>query len=145
MSRHISDAWRKLIAERAFYLCEYCLIHADDTAWTCPVDHIISLKHGGAHHPDNMAQACLICNRDKGADLGTILMSGDFARLFNPRKDKWWEHFELKNGLILPKTDIGEATVKVLGFNSTDRVLERRWLIEQGRYPHPDALGFMQP
>ena len=34
----------------AAFLCEYCLIHEDDTVFGCEVDHIISTKHGGAAH-----------------------------------------------------------------------------------------------
>ena len=36
------------MGERAYHVCEYRLIHEDDTFWGCQVDHIISPKHGGA-------------------------------------------------------------------------------------------------
>ena len=143
MSRHIPDAWRKLVADRALHLCEYCLVHEDDTAWTCPIDHIISLRHQGKHHPDNLAFTCIYCNRNKAADLGTILNGNRFFRFFNPRLDHWFDHFYLDNELILPKTEIGEATVKMLAFNHFERIIERRGLIEEGRFPHPNALRFI--
>ncbi|WP_228061189.1 HNH endonuclease [[Phormidium] sp. LEGE 05292] len=38
---------RQLVAKRADYLCEYCLIAEEDTFLGCQVDHIISVKHGG--------------------------------------------------------------------------------------------------
>jgi HNH endonuclease len=47
MSSYISPALRRLVATRAEYLCENCLIHEDDTFFGCEVDHIISEKHGG--------------------------------------------------------------------------------------------------
>ncbi len=47
MSSYISEKLRMLVASRADYLCEYCLIHENDTYFGCEVDHIISIKHGG--------------------------------------------------------------------------------------------------
>lgn len=64
MSRpYISEELRRLVATRADYLCEYCLIHKDDTFLGCEIDHIISLKHGGTNDEDNLAHACAFCNR----------------------------------------------------------------------------------
>ena len=141
--KYIPDAWRKLVADRAYHLCEYCLIHEEDTILTCPIDHIVSLKHGGLHHPDNLAYSCVFCNRNKGADVGTFLSTNRIVRFFNPRLEKWQSHFRLDEALILPKTDIGEATVKILGFNEVDRIIERMELIAEGRYPHANALRFI--
>ena len=42
-----SERLRRQLAERAYHVCEYCLIHQDDTFWGCQVDHSISRKHGG--------------------------------------------------------------------------------------------------
>lgn len=39
---------RLLVAQRADYLCEYCLISEKDTILGCAIDHIISIKHGGS-------------------------------------------------------------------------------------------------
>jgi hypothetical protein len=68
MSSYISAALRRLVATRAEYLCEYCLIHEEDTFFGCEVDHIISEKHGGQTEADNLAYACAFCNRSKGSD-----------------------------------------------------------------------------
>ena len=38
----------------------------------CHVDHIISVKHEGSTTLDNLAYACVVCNRQKGSDLGSI-------------------------------------------------------------------------
>jgi HNH endonuclease len=81
------------VAARAGHRCEYCLIHADDTFFGCEVDHIISEKHGGATREDNLAYACLFCNRNKGSDIASILPeTGELVRLFNPRLDRWGDH-----------------------------------------------------
>lgn len=50
MSSYVSAALRRVVAARADFLCEYCLIHEDDTVFGCEVDHTISTKHGGAAH-----------------------------------------------------------------------------------------------
>lgn len=55
MGKYINDEIRKYVAERANYLCEYCLIHEDDTFLKCEIDHIISLKHSGETKPENLA------------------------------------------------------------------------------------------
>ena len=34
-----SERLRRQVAERAYHVCEYCLIHEDDTFWGCQVHH----------------------------------------------------------------------------------------------------------
>ena len=129
---------------RANQLCEYCLVHEDDTFFGCEVDHIISEKHGGASAEDNLAYACAFCNRNKGSDVGSLIHStGAFCRLFNPRTDRWRDRFALEGAFLRPLTDIGTVTERLLGFNAMERVLERRALIAAGRYPSPAALACM--
>lgn len=70
---YISQELRRLVTARAEHLCEYGLIHEQDTAFGCAVDHIISLKHGGTTDADNLAYACVFCNRFKGSDIGSIV------------------------------------------------------------------------
>jgi hypothetical protein len=40
-------------------------------------------------------------------------------------------------------TEIGEVTVRILGFNDGERLLERQILINQNKYPHSAALTRM--
>ena len=145
MSRYISDDLRHLVASRADYLCEYCLIHEDVTFFGCQVDHIISLKHGGSTESNNLAYACTFCNRRKGSDIASIeAETGNLVGLYNPRVDKWADHFRLNGKILEPLTGIGEATARILGFNSADRILEREALISAGHYPTTEALIRMQ-
>jgi len=144
MNRYISEQLRRLVAKRANNLCEYCLIHEEDTFFSCQVDHIISFKHGGKTEAENLAYACAFCNRNKGSDIGSILEPNSrFVRFFNPRTDKWADHFQLEGTIIKPITDIGEATAKILDFNNIDRIIERQTLIDLGRYPHPSAIELL--
>src|SRR5262245_28371134 len=73
MSAPVSERERREVAERAYHVCEYCLIHEEDTFWGCEVDHIISRKHGGDSSLDNLAWACPAGNRYEGSDLDTLV------------------------------------------------------------------------
>lgn len=135
---HVGAALRRLVEVRAEWLCEYCLVHEEDTYFGCEVDHIISEKHDGPTREDNLAYSCLLCNRNKGSDIASLEPgTGQLVRLFNPRLDHWAAHFELaEDGItIVPRTAIGEVTMRLLGFNDMDRLLERETLRESGRYP----------
>ncbi|MEX0270268.1 HNH endonuclease [Leptolyngbyaceae cyanobacterium UHCC 1019] len=146
MSRpYINEELRRLISERADHLCEYCLIHEEDTFLGCQVDHIVSVKHGGSTESDNLAYACAFCNRYKGSDLGSVLLPNrELIRFFDPRHNRWSHHFQLSELMILPLTLVGEVTAKILEFNNDDRCLERQFLITINRYPTAAALRQME-
>lgn len=141
MSRYISKKLKKLVEERAEGLCEYCLINIEDTYFGGEIEHIISIKHGGKTEAENLALACQPCNRNKGSDLGSINeKTKRLVKFFNPRKDKWYEHFRLVESVIKPLTNKGKVTTKILGFNEAERVKERKGLIEIGHYLSESAL-----
>jgi len=136
MSDRIGEEVRALVVTRAEQRCEYCLIHENDTFLGCEVDHIISLKHAGTNDPANLAFACVFCNRHKGTDIASIYPpTGELVRLFNPREDRWPDHFRIEGAQIVPLTKIGELTARILGFNVSDRILERQALLSSARYP----------
>src|SRR5947207_11928637 len=141
MARWISAELRQTIADRAKLLCEYCLIVESDTFYGCEVDHIISLKHGGSSEPEHLAYACALCNRAKGSDVGSVSTSGEFTRFFNPRIDRWAEHFRLEGASLQPLTTIGEVTARILGFNDSARLHEREEMIRFGKYLREEALA----
>jgi 5-methylcytosine-specific restriction endonuclease McrA len=126
MSRYISESLKKSVIQRANYCCEYCLMENDVSFIPHQIDHVISLKHEGDTSLENLAYSCFSCNNNKGSDIGTMLLPNKiFIRLFNPRIDIWNEHFEIENGVIYAKTNIAQATVKVLKMNEIDRIIER--------------------
>ncbi|MDB5290330.1 MAG: endonuclease [Phycisphaerales bacterium] len=142
MSSYVPAALRKLVSERAAGLCEYCLVHEVDTYFGCEIEHIISEKHGGATTAENLALACLFCNRFKGTDIASIsTRTGQLCRLFHPRTDRWCDHFSLEGTVIRPLTEIGEATAQLLKMNAGDRLLEREALGAMGRYPSAAAAA----
>jgi hypothetical protein len=144
MSSYVSAALRRIVAARSNALCEYCLIQEDDTVFGCEVDHIISEKHGGTTDASNLAYACAFCNRAKGSDIGsTVQGTGTYVRFFHPRLDYWAEHFIPDGVKIVALSDIGDATSRILAFNTSERLLERQVLQDVGRYPSAAAVTRM--
>ena len=89
----------------------------------------MSRKHGGTSAFDNLAYACILCNRYKGSDVASINpKTGEAVRLFHPRQDRWTDHFRLDADFIEPLTDAGSATVRLLRLNAAERLAERRLL-----------------
>ncbi len=131
MSRYISDSFRNTVVQRAQNRCEYCRLHAHNSFFTFHIDHIISLKHGGATVLENLAFACQICNLNKGTDIATILEGEkNPIRFFNPRTDIWEEHFLADNtGFLVAQSSLAEATIKVLDLNHPESIIERREMI----------------
>jgi 5-methylcytosine-specific restriction endonuclease McrA len=100
-SRYINAELRELVAVRAGFICEYCLISEDDTYFGCQVEHIISLKHSGLSNPENLAYSCVYCNRFKGSDIGSVsVRTRELIRFYNPRTDSWLEHSRSKKVLL---------------------------------------------
>lgn len=130
-------ALRRLVRERAADRCEYCRIHQDqDTFFAFPVDHIIARQHGGGSDGQNLCLSCYRCNLHKGPNIASIdPSSGDMVRLFHPRNDDWTEHFEWKGALLVGRTPIGRATVRLLAINHPDYLLLREALIDEGTFP----------
>ncbi|MBR8834346.1 MAG: HNH endonuclease [Stigonema ocellatum SAG 48.90 = DSM 106950] len=141
---YINLELRRNVANRADFLCEYCYVLEADRSSAYQIDHIISVKHGGATTADNLAYSCIFCNLQKGTDLGSInWRTGELVRFFNPRRDFWGEHFRLDEVVIQPQTEIGEVTVRIFDFNNNERIIERQALMAVSRFPSPSALDRM--
>jgi hypothetical protein len=135
MADVISQQLRREIRARADGRCEYCLMDEVWLVWGCEVDHILSRKHGGATELSNLAFSCARCNRAKGTDIGSVHPeSEEIIRLFNPRRDRWEEHFGIDGPRIVGLTLIGQVTVTLLQFNQDERLLERALLQQAGRF-----------
>jgi HNH endonuclease len=97
---------------------------------------LVSRKHGGPSDFDNLAYACVVCNRSKGSDIASIdAKTGEAVRLFHPRRDRWSDHFRLNREVIEPLTGVGIATVQLLRLNAVERTAERQQLQSLGSYP----------
>jgi hypothetical protein len=138
MTARPSRRLRDQVHRRARSRCEYCLIHEDDSYALHQSDHITSVRHGGETTLENLALACFLCNRYKGSDVAAVDPStGEVVRLFDPRRQRWNDHFTLQSALIVPLTSTGRVTASLLRFNAPERVVERRELLRAGRYPPP--------
>jgi hypothetical protein len=135
MAEVISQQLRREIRARASGCCEYCLMDEAWLVWACEVDHILSRKHGGATELSNLALSCARCNRAKGTDIGSVHPeSAELVRLFNPRRDRWDEHFRIDGPRIVGLTLVGQVTVALLQFNQDERLLERALLQQAGKF-----------
>ncbi len=75
------------------------------------------------------------CNRFKGPNVGSFdPETGNLVPFFNPRKQKWTDHFKIQNALIIPLTAEARVTEKIFRFNDEDRVTERKYMIEAGLF-----------
>ncbi len=100
------------------------------------VDHIIPRQHGGVTDLENLALACMHCNRHKGPNLtGIDPLTGSITALFNPRRDAWADHFEWREAELVGRTAIGRCTIVVLAINAPDFRTVREWLIIENRFP----------
>lgn len=140
----ISDAIRQTIRERANYLCEYCHSPERLSANRFTVDHVIPKSLSGSDDIDNLALACRRCNERRynfvaGVDPETRAI----VSIFNPRQQKWKEHFTwIENGIVIQGvTPVGRATCARLDLNDM-RYLEddsirgtRRFWIQTRLHP----------
>jgi hypothetical protein len=127
----ISASMRAAVHARARSSCEYCRVPELGTLFGHEPDHIIAKQHGGATTPENLALACMQCNRCKGPNVASVdPETKRIVPLFNPRKDRWPDHFRADGGCIAPLTAIGRATATLLEFSRAERVETRRnlWL-----------------
>lgn len=130
MSGAIPTHLRQLAHQRAKGHCEYSLIHENMTPFSHEIDHLIACKHGGQTVAENLALSCLSCNRRKGSDLTTIdPIITVVVPLFNPRVQRWADHFVLQGVYIEGLTPIGRATVFLLALNAPDRLVRREALM----------------
>ena len=126
---YISVSLRRLVEERAGSQCEFCLISTGIAFFPHEVDHIIAEKHEGETIAENLALTCWRCNRHKGTDLGSFdPQTDEFCFLFNPRTQKWEEHFKQENLEIIGITPEGRTTVRLLQLNAEERLAERQRL-----------------
>jgi hypothetical protein len=119
--------------QRAAARCEYCQLPSGFHPAPFQIDHIVARQHGGKAELENLALACIHCNRFKGPNVAGIDPdSGEIVRLFHPRHDRWTEHFVWDGPELKPLTRIGQATILVLLINDPEVVAVRKALQDEG-------------
>ncbi|MCY7348786.1 MAG: HNH endonuclease [Pyrinomonadaceae bacterium] len=138
MSEYIAVKLRNLVKKRAKGICEYCRIPENFSPQPFCFEHILPKALSGETTAENLALACQGCNafkatRTEFADEITETK----ARLFNPRKQIWNEHFAWSADFteVFGITATGRATVKALKLNRIGLVNLRRALFVIGNHP----------
>ena len=105
------------------------------------LEHIVPEARGGSTEEANLWLACSPCNSHK-ADRTTALdpLSGQRVDLFDPRRQKWVDHFTWVDGSsrIFGLTATGRATIEALKLNRAPLVRARRRWASVGWHPPND-------
>lgn len=126
------------VARRANHRCEYCRAPEKLSGFPFEVEHVHPISLGGGDEPANLALACRACNTFKtDATTGRDEVTAAEVPLFNPRADRWDEHFslDLDTGVVVGLTPTGRATVAQLRFNDPQHLTARLIWIELRLYP----------
>jgi len=127
---------RELVRQRAGDRCEYCHLPQEFSELRFHVEHVTPRQHGGTEALENLALACPDCNLAKGPNLAGLQPGGHkMVRLFNPRLDRWSQHFRCDGARIVGTTPVGRASAALLRMNDTERLRIRSLLLELGVLP----------
>src|SRR5581483_10935122 len=124
--------------EAAANRCGYCLAEQCHVLGILEIEHIITLACGGGDEELNLWLSCGLCNRYKGVQLEYFdPESLTIVPLFNPRTQKWSEHFcwDAAGTGILGLTSAGRATVEALKLNNSLAVEVRSGWVTAGWHP----------
>jgi hypothetical protein len=129
----LSPAMRAMVVRRAGERCEYCGLAQTGQEAVFHIDHVIPRVAGGPTVDENLALACVSCSLHKAAKQ-TAIDPIDAAEvpLFNPRTQRWSEHFRWEGETVLT----GRATVAALRMNRPLILAIRREEVARGRHPH---------
>lgn len=140
MSTYIPENLKNQIASTDYSRCCYCLTTEANSGIPMTYDHIRPVSKNGETSFENLCLACRTCNEFKGdATEATDPLFGETVSLFNPRTQKWAEHFtwSLDSTRVEGLTAVGRATVARLRMNNPVIIVARsRWVIS-GWHP-PD-------
>lgn len=131
-------AQRRAVQARAKGVCEYCHILKSFVPESFNVEHVIPVVLGGKTEIGNLAWSCAGCNYYKHDKIEVIdPQTNREVRLFNPRKQRWKEHFAWNETgkLLLGLTATGRATIRALRMNR-EELINLRWALgELGLHP----------
>jgi hypothetical protein len=134
----VNSEQKKAIVERANGCCEYCKSQIKFAIQAFSVEHILPRSRGGTTMLDNLALSCQGCNNHKyNKTEGSDPISGTIVYLYNPRQQKWNEHFAWNEDftLVIGLTPTGRTTVETLQLNRDGVVNLRRVLYAMGEHP----------
>lgn len=141
MASQLSAHLRQRLLDVDDHRCAYCHTPTANSGNPMVVDHLTPRSKGGATIFENLCFACYRCNLHKGSRTRVVdPLSGELGPLFNPRSDRWDEHFAWDEaGLhIHGLTTVGRATVTALNMNNSVIIDARRNWVRLGWRPTID-------
>jgi len=138
----LKPADRETAAQRAGGHCEYCRSPEDLSPSPFSIEHVNPAALRGATELENLALSCQGCNNHKYTCTDALdRISGISVPLFNPRRDRWADHFGWADDftLIVGLTPVGRVTVEPLKLKRRGVVNLRRALRALGRHPPDDG------
>ena len=130
------------VREAAQNRCGYCLSPQHLVLARLEIEHILPRACGGKSEESNLWLSCPLCNRHKAdRTSATDPETGNEVALFNPRRQRWSEHFCWSpDGLrIVGLTPTGRATVVALHLaDDPDALVVRGYWILAGWHPPRD-------
>lgn len=121
--------------------CGYCQTSEQVTGQPLTVEHLWPVARGGQTIEDNLWLSCRSCNQHKGAQTEAVDPdTHDRVPLFNPRLQRWAEHFVWSGDgtHIIGLTPVGRATVAALKMNNEIVMGARRLWVGVGWHPPSD-------
>jgi hypothetical protein len=132
----VSPALRTAVLLRAHDQCEYCGLSQAGQEAVFHIDHVLPRAAGGRTTEENLALACVGCSLHKAAkQTATDPQTGQEIGLFNPRREKWLEHFQWQREILVGTSAVGRATVEALKMNRPLILAIRREETLRGRHP----------
>jgi hypothetical protein len=123
--------------------CGYCLSPQRLVMARLEIEHLVPRAEGGSDDEINLWLSCPLCNRHKADRVCHIdPITQTRAPLFNPRTQKWSEHFYwTADGIrIAGKTPVGRATVAALHLDDDpDAIVVRSYWVLAGWHPPNDV------
>ncbi len=139
--RKVPLALGRRVRQQARQRCGYCLASEILLGMPLEFEHLLPVVAGGLTIEENLWLACRRCNHFKGAQIQAFdPQTGAWVALFNPRLQRWHEHFGWSKGgtQIIGKSACGRATVFALNMNNPEIVATRGLWVSVGWWPPSD-------
>jgi HNH endonuclease len=135
---YIPENVKTRVREAAKNRCGYCQSLQKYVLGVLEIEHIIPKASGGNDNEENLWLSCRLCNSYKGIQTkATDPISDQTVQLFNPRTQKWSQHFTWSEdrAYIVGSTPCGRATVLALQLNNIYAVTVRQAWTSVGWHP----------
>jgi 5-methylcytosine-specific restriction endonuclease McrA len=142
----IPEAVCARVRQRAGERCGYCRCPQHLVFGWLEIEHVVPVSQGGTSEESNLWLACRFCNTFKSDALDAIdPVSGQRLPLFDPRSQKWDDHFRWSEdgAHIVGLTPTGRATVVQLQLNYPLAVTVRKNWVDAGWHPPAGERAFL--